>query len=340
MFLYAGIDEAGYGPLFGPLLISCAALAIAAPPAPPPASRDVPVAVAPPDLWRLLRTAVCTDRTCPKGRIAVNDSKKLHHSSDTSHRLRHLERACLSFAALAGHRPATLADWLTCLGDATHQNLSNLPWYHPTEARPWPPLPHDCSPAELAIDANFLASAARDASVSVLHLAASVVFEDRFNHLVAQTRSKASASFTFVAQHLDHLWQNHGHHAPYVVVDRQSGRTRYLDLLRTCFPTASLRILEESPTLSAYHLEQPPRSMTVRFEVDSEQRHLPTALASMLSKYTRELLMLRFQSFFTALAPTVKPTAGYGADAKRFWLEIQPHLPSLAASAPHLKRRA
>ena len=78
--------------------------------------------------------------------------------------------------------------------------------------------------------------------------------------------------------------------------------------------------------------------MTISFEVDSEQRHMPTALASMISKYTRELLMARFQAYFQARAPQVKPTAGYASDAKRFRAEIEPLLPAMGIEPSRLIR--
>jgi ribonuclease HII len=67
---------------------------------------------------------------------------------------------------------------------------------------------------------------------------------------------------------------------------------------------------------------------------------MPVALASMIAKYTRELLMVRFQEWFTRRAPQVRPTAGYALDAKRFWAEIQPLLPALAVDPAVLRRMA
>ena len=78
--------------------------------------------------------------------------------------------------------------------------------------------------------------------------------------------------------------------------------------------------------------------MIVRFEVNGDGNHMPVALASMVSKYTRELLMARFQAWFARRAPRVKPTAGYGSDAKRFWQDIEPILPQLSIQ-PHDLRR-
>ena len=80
---------------------------------------------------------------------------------------------------------------------------------------------------------------------------------------------------------------------PVVVVDRQSGRTHYRPLLAEVFPTARLAVLDESPRRSVYRLEDGARRMVVRFEVDADAVHMPVSLASMIAKYTRELLMAR-----------------------------------------------
>jgi hypothetical protein len=46
-------------------------------------------------------------------------------------------------------------------------------------------------------------------------------------------------------------------------------------------------------------------------------------MASMLSKYLRETLMRRFNSFWKAHIPTLAPTAGYYTDGLRFLRDIQ-----------------
>ncbi len=332
MYVYAGIDEAGYGPLFGPLLVSRAVIGIQSHP-------HDPEAPDPPCLWRLLDKAVCRRLTGRKGRIAVNDSKKLHTPASG---IKHLESAALSFAALGGHRPKSVDRWLDTLGETDHHQLGELPWYRPTPDRPWATLPCANTPGELAVAQSLLATAAKASGVQVLDLGVSTVFEDRFNQMVLATRSKAATSFTFVTAHLRTIWDHFGDHHPIVIVDRQSGRVHYRDALLLAFPDAQLAVLEENPNRSAYRLWRHPApqpwGMTIRFEVQADGHHLPASLASMISKYSRELLMDRFKSWFAHQAPQIKPTAGYGSDAKRFWQQVQPLLPKLSIQPQQLRR--
>ena len=69
MYIYAGIDEAGYGPLFGPLLVSRTVMGV---------ERHPIESEHPPLLWETLSKGVCRNLSKRHGRIPVNDSKKLH----------------------------------------------------------------------------------------------------------------------------------------------------------------------------------------------------------------------------------------------------------------------
>ena len=88
MLIYAGIDEAGYGPMLGPLCIGATVFRV----------RDHDPEAGAPDLWRLLRGAVCRKRSDRRRRIAVDDSKKLKAvESAKTHPLQYLERGVLAF---------------------------------------------------------------------------------------------------------------------------------------------------------------------------------------------------------------------------------------------------
>jgi len=326
MYVYAGIDEAGYGPMFGPLLVGRAVLEL-----------DAPMAIHedPPDLWKLLERSVCKRLSGARGRIAVNDSKKLRTKAAG---ISHLERGVLAFASLNGIQPHDVGQWLDAIGETRHRHLDDLPWYAPTADWPWDELPTSITPGELAVSRNMLQSDAHAVELKVLDIGASVVFEDVFNRMVNATRSKASTSFTFVAGHLRSVWDSYGQHGPLAAVDRQSGRQHYRDLLGPVFPDAQMTVLVESPEQSAYQLTGKDKSMTIRFEVDSESNHMPVALASMICKYTRELMMNRFNAWFNRALPDIAPTAGYATDGKRFLDEIRPSLDQLGVDENMLIR--
>src|SRR2546423_13554245 len=119
--LVCGIDEAGYGPLLGPLCVGFVALRI----------RDAVLTDEAPNLWRTLKRGITRNGNDKKRRIAIEDSKKLKLAKDlkTKHPLLHLERGVQAFlrcrAGCGDPGPATDAQLLTRLG----ARLEEHPWY-------------------------------------------------------------------------------------------------------------------------------------------------------------------------------------------------------------------
>jgi len=341
MYIYAGIDEPGYGPMYGPLVVARCTLIIPALPS------DAP----PPQLWQRLSKAVCKRLSGRKGRIAVNDSKKLKTKAAG---VKHLESGVLSFAGLQGETPGDVAQWLDLVGETRHRltnegadgvpSLDALPWYAATDQSPWAPMPTANTADELAIARSMLATTCQRIGVEMGGFAARVFYEDELNHRLEMTRSKAAVSFMAVAAHLVDLFREHGEHHPHISVDRQSGRTRYREPLAQAFEGAAVDILGETDAYSAYRISAgsgaSKRSMTVTFQTQAEESHMPTALASMAAKLTRELLMQRFNAYFANVAPDVKPTAGYGTDANRWRDEMLPNLRRAEIDHGRLRRRA
>ena len=99
---------------------------------------------------------------------------------------------------------------------------------------------------------------------------------------------------------------------------------RYLEPLARVFEGCSFKVLEEDESRSSYRLTAPGRQAEIHFAVDCENRQLPVALASMTSKYLRELFMRIYNSYWSQHVPDLAPTAGYYADGRRFYQDIQP----------------
>lgn len=322
----AGIDEAGYGPVVGPLVVGRSVFRL------PEALVKVP-------LWEVLDSAICrTLKEARKGRLAINDSKKL---TTKAAGIKHLEMGCLAFVpGDDGDWPARLDDWLHLLGSVAAERVGHLPWYAANEAMPWQSLP--ASPhvevESLRIARAMLQRAMAERDIACVEIGAAVLMEDLFNELVGKLRTKAGVSFTFVGKHLAHLWEHYGEAGIHVAIDRQGGRTRYLDLLMEMFPDAQFTVAEETQERAAYRMVLGTRSMSVSFLVRAEEQHLPVALASMASKYTRELMMDRMNHWFTQRIDGLKPTKGYAVDGGRFLEEVQPHAERLNIDLRLLRR--
>ena len=298
--IYAGIDEAGYGPLLGPLCVGCAAFAL-------PASTSPDAA--PPCLWRALSSAVCRATNDKRRRIAVEDSKKLKGAKDAAaHPLRHLERGVMAFASAIPGAPAEWPDdraLLAALGASLGREGEAAPAPHPWDAESHP-LPVGNDAASLRIAGAMLRATLAKAGVEATGLTVRNIDPAEFNSLAARIANKATINFMAAARHVDRvrrLAASRGMHA-WIALDRQGGRTEYRAPLQSSFPDARIRILEESDAAQRYRLDfpasdgLPAHAATLSFEMGGEERHLPIALASMAAKFARELHMRRLNAYF------------------------------------------
>ncbi|MEM1212082.1 MAG: hypothetical protein AAGI68_07265 [Planctomycetota bacterium] len=327
MLVYAGIDEAGYGPFYGPLTVARSTFTI--PNLPSPTAENPSAGL--PNLWSRLYAAVCQKPKDAKHRIPVADSKTLKTKAAG---LTHLERTAYSFLAQNTVFPKTADSFIEAV--QTQASL-DLPWY---AALADTPAPTTRTLDEYTLDAGLLRRTMERIGIQCPELRVAVINEQRLNTLIDQYHSKAAASFTAVAQHIHAVLQQFGQHHPVIALDRQSGRTRYREPLHLAFPDAHIDILEETPKRSAYHLDTDLGSATLLVQTEAESAHVPVALASIFAKLTREYAMLAFNQYFTSRIPALKPTAGYGSDANRFRDDLAPHLPSLNLTPADLRRKA
>ncbi|MCA9117788.1 MAG: hypothetical protein KDA79_22110, partial [Planctomycetaceae bacterium] len=86
MGLITGMDEAGYGPNLGPLVVAVTVWEVPGDP------HDA-------DLWEAFAPAVCRQAEPASGRVHIADSKEVHQASKG---LSALERSAQAVLALAG----------------------------------------------------------------------------------------------------------------------------------------------------------------------------------------------------------------------------------------------
>jgi len=161
----------------------------------------------------------------------------------------------------------------------------------------------------------------RQYQVRLLDMQYRSIEPEEFNRLVDRFGSKGSllsdATLRLIADRLATFTQDN----VLVLCDKHGGRNRYLDILTECFAGEFIQVVQEIRECSVYRLISEGRQWEFRFLAKGEA-HLPIALASMLSKYHRELAMLRFNAFWQFHVPDLQPTAGYPEDAKRFKRQI------------------
>ena len=321
--IYAGIDEAGYGPMFGPLVVACAAFTLHA----------YEPSKSAPNLWKLLARAVCRSRSDRRRRIAVEDSKSLKGPvGGAVHPLRHLERGVLAFRASS---PADIPANDAALLDQLHISQPAHRWYDGAVN-----LPVGQSLHELQIAIGMLKRAMTSCALNCPMMQAEVIDAGTFNSQIDVMHSKAAVNLCAAMRLVDAVWRRWPDAHPRIVVDRQSGRTHYLRPLQLSYPDAELTILNEDERFSRYHLRRGSAELTITFTTEAERQHLPVALASMTAKYVRELLMLRMNRFFRSHMPELKPTAGYVQDGRRYLADIEPLIRRLGLDRRQLVRES
>jgi hypothetical protein len=303
--ILAGIDEAGYGPLLGPLVVGCCAFELS------DADPFAPL----PCLWKRLRKLVSKSRTRTRRKLHFNDSKQVYNPSVG---VKELERSILTLAITANLYGADITSLLRAIAPHVVDELPQYPWYAGNADH----FPLDNDAVSLQLLANALRIEMNRSNTHCVHLAARIVLERQLNRMIAATRNKGSALFSTAAIHLDDLIRTFSGRGLVIVCDRQGGRDHYGQLLRTMFEDWSLEITSENDGRSEYRMHRDSQIVRIIFVEKAEAQCLSVAAASMLSKYLREMLMHRFNDFWKTHLPTLEPTAGYFTDGERFLRDI------------------
>jgi ribonuclease HII len=311
-----GIDEAGLGPILGPLVVSAACF-------------TMPADGLKADFWQLLSDSVSSNKKHLAGRLLICDSKKAYTPSIG---IAFLEKTVLSCLSYLGKTPASVAELIDMLCPDCKARLAQYPWHKDLSLCDIK-FNHD----DIAISAGALGKNL-DKIGSALIALKSFCFDVAFyNDMVRKVNNKSTVLFMAVCSLVDQIIKGTGHKNYHFIIDRQGGRTKYTRQLRTMFPDMTLKVLDENSNISSYELStsygstgSPPcKQVKIDFAVKADATFLPACLASMVSKYLREKLMACINSYFLEKCRTLKPTAGYWTDGKRFINDLKTIAPQI-----------
>jgi hypothetical protein len=300
---WVGIDEAGYGPNLGPLVMTAVV-------AEGPDDRE-------PDVWGDLPATV--DRAGgASDRLWVDDSKKIYQGGKGRDRL---DASTLATLAASGRDvPRTLGELLGVIGAGTLDEVELTPWLDSGDPK-YPPLRSrsmaDWSLARRPFDG---------ANWRIVDVRSVVVGPRQFNIGLGATGSKALVHFASFAALLAHLRETTPDGQDVAIRgDKHGGRHFYSSLLEAAFPDVRVDRGLEGPALSRYELvEASGRKLTLNLIPRADAADGLVALASIVSKAVREHWMDAFNAHWLARIPGLRPTAGYPVDAARFRLAIEP----------------
>ncbi|MHC4295595.1 MAG: hypothetical protein ACYSTL_08425, partial [Planctomycetota bacterium] len=157
MGLVAGIDEAGLGPVLGPLVVSGAAF-------------EVPDELVEVSMWEALQAGVSRKASRRGGKVAISDSKKLY-TSRTPKALAHLERAVLGMLATQGAAPQTVQQLLSKIAPGSLERMGRYPWYACDDL----PLPRCITATDARLAGNSLATVMKTARIRLIGIRCEII---------------------------------------------------------------------------------------------------------------------------------------------------------------------
>jgi ribonuclease HII len=317
MAILVGIDEAGYGPLLGPLVVSGAAFSI---------DRNLLEA----DHWQILQKSVGNTKKRLLGRLLIADSKKAFNRKTG---IRHLQRTALAALKCVGHEPTNLFELLGILCPDCQNRINDYPWYKDTAN-----FYFLANQSDISIASSVFENDMADNSIKLESLKSFCLDVAYYNQMVENVKNKANVLFTATSSLIKDAWDRFSEDDLQIIVDRQGGRVHYRKNLQQMFDGMELTILKETPASSSYELRDGSRKMRVHFVIKADGRFLAVSLASMVSKYVRELLVENINRYFAGFDNGLKPTAGYWTDGLRFINDLKQNIPHVKYDSNQLIR--
>ncbi len=322
---FAGVDEAGLGPLLGPLCFGYSVFRA-------PRSKA--------DLWKSLESCVSAAPGNEGERFVVADSKVVFTRTDRG--ARRLESTALGFLALLDEKRRPPANGQAIAWESPRElaveaaTIAAHPWYASLEAA----LPRHQERGTLELAVERLWRTLRKQEVELIDAGVRVIPEQHLNASFAKSDNKSLSAWQELSPILRRVYERYADDGLRLSVDRQGGRSHYGSLLRELFPGSSVKVLRETAPLSAYVVAEKSgrRRMRVSFAERGEQSSFAVALGSCLAKYARELCMDAFNEGFARHDEKLAPTAGYTTDGRRWLGEAQAALASAGVEPSLLMR--
>ncbi len=297
MGLVIGMDEAGYGPNLGPLVVSASVWEV------PGSPGDI-------DLWDVQEDAITQAPVRNDSRLHVADSKSVY---TPARGIGSLERSVLAALSLSESAPKSFRELWSLLADDTGSSPEDEPWFCGQDL----PLPQTKLGESYSVSGDRWRSCCDRHDIRLRCIASDIVLTERFNRLTREYDSKGVALSRISMKLLRRVWSPEESQQVLVVADKHGGRNRYDQLLSEVLDGRMILRGEEGRERSVYRVGE----TEIRFQMKAES-HFPVAIASMVSKYTRELAMELFNRFWGEHVEGLKPTKGYPVDARRFKQDI------------------
>lgn len=231
----------------------------------------------------------------------VDDSKKVFQGKNGFKRL---ELNVLAFYYILGNSlPKSINSFIPSLNSSW--NCSDIP------------LPIETNIEQIKDAAALIKKVFNAREIELLDIKRTAVSPINFNKLIDMWDNKSIVCQKIIQPLLTNCFNNEFNQQ--IVVDKQGGRKFYKEYLDSILNIQSTAIVQEENNHSIYRVN----NNEIHFMAKADSNNFTVALASMFSKYMRELGMLSFNNYWKEKSQDLKRTAGYYTDGIRFITELE-----------------
>jgi hypothetical protein len=166
-----------------------------------------------------------------------------------------------------------------------------------------------------------LAAGLTSSEATLVGVRSRCVFPVEFNAAVKRMGNKATVLTAVTLGLVRSLLEELDGDEVVAACDKHGGRNTYAAALQEFVVDGLVQTVCESRASSRYRFHRGDLPVEIGFHVGCESRPA-AALASMVSKYVREIAMLAWNNYWCGLIPDIRPTAGYPGDSSRYRRDI------------------